>query len=105
MRSSKLLILAACCASHIALVPLTESLAHAADASSEVSERGARVSELNEAGAKYYSARSYRRAIEKFIEAYAIDRDPNLLFNIARCYEELGETAAAIEKYRRSSRV
>jgi tetratricopeptide (TPR) repeat protein len=57
------------------------------------------VAQLNEEGAALYSARDYRRAIEKFIQAYAIDTDPNLLFNIARCYEELGEVDAAIEKY------
>jgi tetratricopeptide (TPR) repeat protein len=57
------------------------------------------VAQLNEEGAAFYSARDYRRAIEKFIQAYAIDTDPNLLFNIARCYEELGEVDAAIEKY------
>ncbi len=57
------------------------------------------VAQLNEEGAALYAARDYRRAIEKFIQAYAVDPDPNLLFNIARCYEELGETEAAIEKY------
>jgi tetratricopeptide (TPR) repeat protein len=55
--------------------------------------------QLNEEGAELYAARDYRRAIEKFIQAYAIEPDPNLLFNIARCYEELGEAEAAIEKY------
>lgn len=59
----------------------------------------ASVAQLNEEGAAFYAARDYRRAIEKFIQAYAIDSDPNLLFNIARCYEELGEVDAAIEKY------
>jgi tetratricopeptide (TPR) repeat protein len=59
----------------------------------------ANVAQLNEDGASLYAARDYRHAIEKFIQAYAIDSDPNLLFNIARCYEELGETDAAIEKY------
>src|SRR5262245_54578859 len=59
----------------------------------------ANVGQLNEEGAAFYAARDYRRAIEKFIQAYAIDSDPNLLFNIARCYEELGENEAAIEKY------
>jgi tetratricopeptide (TPR) repeat protein len=59
----------------------------------------ASVAQLNEEGAAFYTARDYRRAIEKFIQAYAIDSDPNLLFNIARCYEELGEVDAAIEKY------
>jgi hypothetical protein len=57
------------------------------------------VAQLNEEGAALYAARDYRRAIEKFIQAYAVDSDPNLLFNIARCYEELGEMDAAIEKY------
>lgn len=57
------------------------------------------VAQLNEEGAALYAARDYRRAIEKFIQAYAVDTDPNLLFNIARCYEELGEIDAAIEKY------
>jgi tetratricopeptide repeat protein len=55
--------------------------------------------QLNEEGASLYAAHDYRRAIEKFIQAYAIEPDPNLLFNIARCYEELGEAEAAIEKY------
>jgi len=55
--------------------------------------------QLNEEGATLYAARDYRRAIERFIQAYAIEPDPNLLFNIARCYEELGEADAAIEKY------
>jgi tetratricopeptide (TPR) repeat protein len=57
------------------------------------------VAQLNEEGAALYAARDYRHAIEKFIQAYAVDTDPNLLFNIARCYEELGEVDAAIEKY------
>lgn len=59
----------------------------------------ARIAELNEAGARAYAERHYRMAIEKFVEAYAIDHDPNLLFNIARCYEKLGDLGAAIEKY------
>ncbi|MEY2936209.1 MAG: hypothetical protein RL033_6958 [Pseudomonadota bacterium] len=59
----------------------------------------ASVAQLNEEGSAFYAGRDYRHAIEKFIQAYAIDSDPNLLFNIARCYEELGETEAAIEKY------
>jgi tetratricopeptide (TPR) repeat protein len=57
------------------------------------------VTRLNESGMSLYTARDYRRAVEKFIQAYAIDHDPNLLFNIARCYEQLGDSGAAIEKY------
>lgn len=59
----------------------------------------ARIAELNESGARAYAERNYRAAIEKFVEAYAIDHDPNLLFNVARCYEKLGDLDAAVEKY------
>jgi tetratricopeptide (TPR) repeat protein len=78
----------------LALCATPASAANEARASGQ-----ANVAQLNEEGAALYAARDYRRAIEKFIQAYAIDSDPNLLFNIARCYEELGETEAAIEKY------
>jgi hypothetical protein len=91
---------------HPLLTPLSLAVAlslaapsPAGAAESGTADDSARVAELNESGAKLYAERNYRRAIEKFIEAYAIDHDPNLLFNIARCYEELGETDAAIEKY------
>jgi tetratricopeptide (TPR) repeat protein len=73
--------------------------AWAADTKASAPPGPSNVAQLNEEGAALYAARDYRRAIEKFIQAYAIDTDPNLLFNIARCYEELGEVEAAIEKY------
>jgi tetratricopeptide (TPR) repeat protein len=56
--------------------------------------------ELNEEGARLFEAGSYRLAVERFIEAYALEKDSNLLFNIASCYERLGDPGAAIEKYR-----
>jgi tetratricopeptide (TPR) repeat protein len=83
-----------------AALALAPSVARAADNRPGPAPANASgVAQLNEEGAALYAARDYRRAIEKFIQAYAIDSDPNLLFNIARCYEELGETDAAIEKY------
>ena len=77
------------------------ALAGAAEppAPSSEASTSARIAELNEAGARAYDGRSYRAAIEKFVEAYAIDHDPNLLFNLARCYEKLADFPAAIEKY------
>lgn len=70
-----------------------------ADGTGSDLERSAEVNELNEQGAALYASRDYRRAVERFLRAYAIDPDPNLLFNIARCYEKLGDREAAIEKY------
>lgn len=69
----------------------------------EPAAAGTRAVTLNEEGASYYAARDYRRAVEKFIQAYAVDSDPNLLFNIASCYEGLGDLEAAVEKYREFS--
>lgn len=59
-----------------------------------------RVVQLNEEGSELYAAGDYRRAAERFLQAYAVDQDPNLLFNVASCYEGLGDLDAAIEKYR-----
>lgn len=54
---------------------------------------------LADDGASFYHAREYRKALEKFQAAYAVDPDPNLLYNIAKCHEALGENPQAIEKY------
>lgn len=80
------------------------SAALAAPASTPPSEPPAAVpvvtaAQLNEDGLEQYAAGEYRRALESFIQAHAIDGDPNVLFNIGRCYEALGELEAAFEKY------
>jgi len=59
-----------------------------------------RVTDLNDHGSRLYAAGDYRRAVELFLQAYAVSQDPNLLFNIASCYEGLGDRDAALEKYR-----
>jgi tetratricopeptide (TPR) repeat protein len=78
---------------------LTSGRVFADDAATEAASRAAEVAKLNEDGMNLYRARDYRHAIEKFLHAQALDQDPNLLYNIARCYEMLGERGAAIEKY------
>lgn len=83
----------------LGLAAVPASAANEARAPGAAPANQTNVATLNEEGAALYAARDYRRAIEKFIQAYAVDTDPNLLFNIARCYEELGEVDAAIEKY------
>jgi hypothetical protein len=77
--------------------------AHAADDSpvvAEASDNAARVLALSDEGAALYERGEYRRALENFIAAYAIGQDPNLLFNMGRCYQQLGDNAVAEEKYR-----
>jgi hypothetical protein len=57
------------------------------------------VDALVEQGFAAYRAHDYRNAAEKFLRAHTMQPDPNLLFNIGRCYEALGDRGAAIEKY------
>ena len=61
--------------------------------------RGAAVQKLSDEGAALYKARDFRSANDKFQQAYAIDPDPNLLYNIAKCFEALGDKKTALEKY------
>jgi hypothetical protein len=65
----------------------------------DVAARAANVSRLTDEGFELYRARDYRHANEKFLQAYAVEQDPNLLFNMARCYEAMGDRDSAIEKY------
>lgn len=75
------------------------ALVHAQPTTSQEHASAPSVTALNEEGAALYDQRDYRRAVERFLRAYAADPDPNLLFNIARCYEKMGDKDAAIEKY------
>jgi hypothetical protein len=77
------------------LLPATGARADEGDASSHV----ASANKLTEDGLSLYKRRDYRRAIEKFLQAFALDPDPNLLFNTARCYEAMGDSENALEKY------
>jgi tetratricopeptide (TPR) repeat protein len=46
-----------------------------------------------------YGAKDFKKAIEGFEKAHAIDPKVNLVFNIAKCHEALGENTQAIAKY------
>ncbi len=65
------------------------------------SKRAQNVTRLNAEGTAFFKARDYRKALDRFNEAYALEAEPDLLYNIARCHEALGETSVAIEKYNR----
>src|SRR5688572_2447927 len=99
MKVSASIRLPVCLATSLAIAGAPSAAWAVETKSSAAPATGSNVAQLNEEGAALYAARDYRRAIEKFIQAYAVDTDPNLLFNIARCYEELGDVDAAIEKY------
>jgi len=93
---------AAVCALTVGLLARTGFAADPLDTTQETppSAGSERVVALNEEGGALYAAGDYRRAAERFLQAHAVDEDPNLLFNIASCYEALGDIDAALEKYR-----
>jgi tetratricopeptide (TPR) repeat protein len=80
---------------------LWASPAHAQQAPPAASTDAARAVQLNEAGSELYAAGNYLGALQAFERAYALMVEPNLLFNIAGCHEQLGQRATALEYYRR----
>ncbi len=58
-----------------------------------------KVEKLYAEGASYFKEGHYQMALDKFKEAYRLFQEPNLLYNIARCYEALGKVDLAIDSY------
>ncbi|MCD6500059.1 MAG: tetratricopeptide repeat protein [Deltaproteobacteria bacterium] len=52
-------------------------------------------------GRSYYQTGRYKDAIREFQAAYELSKNPDLLFNIAQCWERLGNLTNAI-KYRQA---
>ncbi|MGK0358944.1 MAG: tetratricopeptide (TPR) repeat protein [Bradymonadia bacterium] len=51
-------------------------------------------------GTAAFQARDYPRALARFEKAFKLDSSPVLLFNIARCHEEMGDVAQARDNFR-----
>lgn len=60
-----------------------------------------RARELFKQSEESYRAGRFQEAIDRLREAYALDRKPVLLYNMARAYEGLGDTRAAVDAYKR----
>ena len=52
-------------------------------------------------GADLYNRAEYAGALKQFLNAYKYAPRPQMLFNIGRCYEAIGQTEQAIEYYER----
>jgi hypothetical protein len=76
-----------------------EPVASGTSGTNDAGASAATVFRLTNEGTTLFQGGDYRHALERFLQAAAIDQDSNLLFNIARCYEMLGDRDAAIEKY------
>lgn len=50
-----------------------------------------------------FGAGNFAEALDKLIEVYELDPNPVILYNIGRCYEELGQLADAAEYFQRAA--
>lgn len=73
----------------------------AAQAAELTSTQQDRFDELVGQAVELYSAGRYEKAIELFEKAFAVNDEPELLYNIARCYERLAVPKEAVEAYER----
>ncbi len=79
-------------------MPAGTAFAQQAADSTEVAQK---VEILSSKGAQKYRDQDYRGAIEAFEQAYELEPVPNLLYNIAKCYEKLENWDRAISYYER----
>lgn len=81
-----------------AALALSLCLAFAAPAAAQDDDPEAMFSQ----GVELFNAGEYRDAAEKFRQVFEVDPNPFMLFNIARCYHELGDLETAAKYYDRS---
>ncbi len=96
MRAIRIIVAAAL----LACCPSVSALAQTGGA--EPSEADfARVEQLYLEGVALYKKNNHRAALAKFEEAYAIFPDPNLLYNMGRSHELLGELDEALVDFQK----
>ena len=59
------------------------------------------LAKLVKEGDHLYQAAKYKEAAETLKQAYAIEPNPKLLYNIARAYDQAGELRSAVDYYQR----
>jgi tetratricopeptide (TPR) repeat protein len=94
-------LLHATIAAAIATAPCARAVAAPAAAADEDDSPKARADALSDEAVQKFEAKEYDAAVALFEDAYAIDPQPNYLFNIGRVYEEKGDLEKAVEFYQR----
>lgn len=80
-------------------VVLIGTLGGSKEVSAEESDAQAQAIANHERGLELYDAGSYAEAAQAFESAQALEPEPSNLFNLARCYEHLGDVARAIRTF------
>lgn len=74
-------------------------------ATPEATDATAQSRDLFAQAQKLYTARRYSEALVKFEQVYALKPHPTVMFNIARCYEQMDSRAKALSSYRQYLRL
>lgn len=77
------------------------SIAHAQDRPSHPTDPKSRAAELYKQSAESYRKGDFATTIDLLREAYSLDPQPVLLYNLARAYEGIGDTDGAIDTYKK----
>ncbi|PRQ03790.1 tetratricopeptide repeat protein [Enhygromyxa salina] len=97
--SSITLSLSLALGSTVALAAPAATPAPEQDAPTEEEERKSEAEELSDQAIVKFQAKDYDGAVALFEQAYAVDPQPNFLFNIGRVHEEAGNLDKAVEYY------
>lgn len=81
------------------LATATPAAAHQQQAAP--ADRKAEAEALSESAVEAFGEKRYDESIKQFEQAYALDSNPNYLFNIGRVYEEKGDLQQAVTHYQR----
>lgn len=93
-------LLGVLCAATLAAGP---SLVHARVSTEPAAAEGtpSEAEALSEQAVEAFGDKRYDESIDLFEQAFALNANPNYLFNIGRVYEEKGDLAKAVEFYQR----
>lgn len=83
---------------HVALAALVTTLAWSPGAAAQ-QEPPAAYTQLIKNAAVKYKAKDYRGAIDDFERAYSLYSEPDVIYNIARVYEKMGNFKQAVRYY------
>lgn len=84
----------------VVITSLCAGQVHAEPPASGSPDSSADAQRYGDAALAAFEAGRYDEAVENFQRAFALDKNPNNLFNIGRVYEEAGQLESAVEYYK-----
>ena len=84
----------------VTLPPATPPRAGSASAANATDAKTAGARAHMRQGSAYYDLNHFREAYDEFEQAYLLEQDPALLYNMGQCQRKLGHTEDALHFYK-----